>query len=1282
MITLNDSKAVWMAVMIIGCFINSARSQVSKPPAANGNAGAPASRKLAEQKVKSLYAEANRVYAEGRVQDAAKLLERLLVALDELYPAAEYPNGTRDSAQILRTLGGIAMAQGDLPAAETWFKKSLGMYQRLDPVAQFPNGNLDIANGLANVGSVLVARGHKADARTRLEEALGMIRRLFPPEQGRAPNALAVVVLNDLGLLAQMEGDLNGAFDIYTDALETCRQIHPEAANAGGHPQLAQCLIRHGTAANLIRKNAVARESLSRALKMLEHLDGPNAPPNRESDISTALVGLASVARSEDAYDEAMTYYERGLVMLRRLSNGPAPNLLRTRLALTLTSIGQMAQSHGDLTGARDCFTEAASLYERQYADGSAGRRELANSLCDLAIVLLLRGESGASARLQERILSTYAEPRGNGRDNAAIRDTAVFLDRLGSAHSALSRFVLARQYYERAVSLLQDLNKDEHDEGGTELATATNNLAYLYSLQGEATKARDLYERSLAINRGLARNSPALVASISNSATAMLAIGESERAEKYSNEALNICVTVYPQADYPAGHPDVALVFETLGQALKAQGKLKEAERYLRQALAIYESHYPEATHPNGHRRLAACLNNLADLCALQGNYRLALDLQKRSTAMFTALYPTDLYPDGHRELADSLANLGGLLQLQEAYADATETLLHAQDICQKLIDAFVFGASEAESLNFLSRLPPTRDALLTISHHKAVPADRMYSGIWARRGLVAQLSSSRWHPNVQPKPSERELAGELRRVQVELSRHAMAPAGGSANEISTVREKMRKLLERKEHLERQAAAVRPGSAQKNAPRRAMPIALTQNLPTSEIYVDFARYIFVEKSGKSAGYRDHLRTPSYVAFIQSRSHQLEIVELGPAARVDAAVDALREAIRSEKPSDSAGELRRLVWEPIEKRFPPGTKTVYLTPEGPLTALPWAALPGKKRGTVLLEDYALALVPYGQLLLDQLTGAPRADSADDVLLAVGGVAYDEQPIAPPDDGGKLALRGEVGLEGPRVRWPELPGTQSEVDALAQLAGNRTTTLLSRGEASTARVLAELPKARWAVFATHGFFADPKFRSALQLDESIFEKRDFLFGGERTTPVGRNPLLLSGLVLAGANLPRPNDEFGIPMGDGGILSAEQIAGLPLDKLELAVLSACDTGLGEVAGGEGVFGLQRAFHQAGAANVVASLWKIDDQATAALMRLFYFKLFRENKAPLAALREAQLAIYHHPEQIGPLASARAPEFGKAVKLVDGGKAKKPGGRAATRLWAGFVLSGAGR
>jgi CHAT domain-containing protein len=119
--------------------------------------------------------------------------------------------------------------------------------------------------------------------------------------------------------------------------------------------------------------------------------------------------------------------------------------------------------------------------------------------------------------------------------------------------------------------------------------------------------------------------------------------------------------------------------------------------------------------------------------------------------------------------------------------------------------------------------------------------------------------------------------------------------------------------------------------------------------------------------------------------------------------------------------------------------------------------------------------------------------------------------------------------------------------------------------------------------------------------------------------------GYHPGLLSGIVLAGANR-RPT-----PLGqDDGILTALEVAELDLSGVELAVLSACETGLGEVAGGEGLLGLQRAFQVAGAQAVVASLWKIGDEPTRALMARFYENLWRKNQPPAAALREAQLSM----------------------------------------------------
>ena len=120
------------------------------------------------------------------------------------------------------------------------------------------------------------------------------------------------------------------------------------------------------------------------------------------------------------------------------------------------------------------------------------------------------------------------------------------------------------------------------------------------------------------------------------------------------------------------------------------------------------------------------------------------------------------------------------------------------------------------------------------------------------------------------------------------------------------------------------------------------------------------------------------------------------------------------------------------------------------------------------------------------------------------------------------------------------------------------------------------------------------------------------------------------------MLAGAN--QPTDA------DNGILTGEAVAGLDLDGMDLVVLSACQTGLGEAAAGEGVFGLQRAFHIGGARNVVASLWKVNDEATAALMNLFYYHLWEKGESPLEALHHAQLELYRNPQGVPALARPR--------------------------------------
>ncbi|MBN9120386.1 MAG: CHAT domain-containing protein [Planctomycetes bacterium] len=162
-------------------------------------------------------------------------------------------------------------------------------------------------------------------------------------------------------------------------------------------------------------------------------------------------------------------------------------------------------------------------------------------------------------------------------------------------------------------------------------------------------------------------------------------------------------------------------------------------------------------------------------------------------------------------------------------------------------------------------------------------------------------------------------------------------------------------------------------------------------------------------------------------------------------------------------------------------------------------------------------------------------------------------------------------------------------------------------------------------------------------------------------------------MMTGLVLAGANDPKAPGR--------GIVTGESLIDLDLSGLELVVLSACETGIGDVADGQGTFGLQRAFHYAGATNVIASLWKVPDAPTAALMALFYQNLWNRNLGPMEALRQAQLELYKNPGKIPELAKGfrgKFEEVGGADSEVKSGK----DGRAHPLLWAAFTLSGPGR
>ena len=227
------------------------------------------------------------------------------------------------------------------------------------------------------------------------------------------------------------------------------------------------------------------------------------------------------------------------------------------------------------------------------------------------------------------------------------------------------------------------------------------------------------------------------------------------------------------------------------------------------------------------------------------------------------------------------------------------------------------------------------------------------------------------------------------------------------------------------------------------------------------------------------------------------------------------------------------------------------------------------------------------------------------DGGRDHFKRRGGDAIGRQQRAP-------AVSRGVGRRGVEIRktFATARGLSVDSDKIIDMSG---------AEATEERFRELAPQCYLLHLSTHGFFAAENLTAAKQASEGGTLSR-----GDES--LGFSPGMLSGLVLSGANLgPGEPDQQG-HMPDDGFLTADEIAVLPLGKAQLVVLSACDTALGKAEGGEGVLGVQRAFQVAGAGATIASLWKVNDQATMWIMMEFYNQYLKGGKPPLEALRDA--------------------------------------------------------
>jgi CHAT domain-containing protein len=525
---------------------------------------------------------------------------------------------------------------------------------------------------------------------------------------------------------------------------------------------------------------------------------------------------------------------------------------------------------------------------------------------------------------------------------------------------------------------------------------------------------------------------------------------------------------------------------------------------------------------------------------------------------------------------------------------------------------------------------------------------------------------------------PEYQELCARLREAGQALA--ALAQKGGTSEEYHSARA-------RREAAERELAQLaRELVGEEFAALHLDVEALGARLGEREALVGFRRYTrwwleaadAMPESGETSLRRSSLE--SLGAFVlraadEAGEPRLAFVELGPIEAIEPAVRGWRAAIAAEVERgislDDTGrsreieigrELRRAVWDPLLAHLV-GAETVIVALDDVLHLVPLEALPLDGERVLVGERWRIET----RVALWEVLGSAPESPRGGALVTLGGASFNSRGVALAE--AELAVLEADDEPQPRATpvlasllrggaWERgfapltYSGTEArEVAALfEEVQEDDARTLVLEGRRASRAALEEAaPKARWLHVATHGWFAPESIRSWEDLDEGPRTAGLALRAGAEEVVRGMSPMLICGLAFAGANLPA--DSLGrVP----GLMTAEELSTLDLTGCELAVLSACDTLVGERRAGQGVASLQKALHVAGVRSAITSLWKVPDEATCELMLDFYRRLWVEKKPKARALWEAKQRLREAKDETG-----------------------RP--RYTTRDWAAWVLTG---
>ena len=1002
-----------------------------------------------------------------------------------------------------------------------------------------------------------------------------------------------------LGLFAEVE-------PLLIQSLELSESIHGE-----NHPEVAKSLHNLAVLYRTQGRYAEVEDLLLRSLEILEIAFGPE-----HFQVAICLNSLAVFYCTQERFSDAETHLKRSLKIFEAVYG---PDHLKT--AMPLSVMAKIYHYNGQYLKAEPLFIKCLEIREK--ALGSE-HSDVAEIIKDLAGLYHAQGRYFEAEELYLRSLRIFETTYGMRHPKIASN-----MNSMAILYKDLGRYDEAELLLIRSLEISEEAYGPNHPK----VAAILGNLAELYFDQGRYFDADPLYESSLKIEEAaLDPDHTSVALSLNNQACLFIALGRYSDAESHLKRSLNIFT-----AAFDPSHPDVAMSLNSLASLYSLLGRFAEAEAHFKRSLNSYEV-LLGAEHPT----VAIVLANLADtkfrlgfLAEAESLYMRSLDIRKQA---FGLVHPdvgicmnniglfyresgrydeSELYFTQslniientlgvhHPKIAVSTGNIAALHWEQERPKKAAHFYRRTLTNISLQFRNFFPYMSEQERLLFLKTVSSNYNAFISfcISHSDQTPAFKgeLFDTILRYKSMI--LSDTIDERLALINAADTTCLRTFEDLTVKRGQLYRLVFG--VNNSTEILEFLNTLQEEIDNLESELSQIT--RMQVDSPSQSVVrwLDVRDRLAPNEAVVEYVHYRYSEEWEG-----DHNLA---VVVLLPNSEQPELIELGKVSSYTQSLVGYDLMIAAKAIVLANGEhtvlmpneadlnpIYEFLWAPLDSLFS-GIKRIYVSPDGVLNQIN-LGLMCDETGRYLMDRYELHYVNSMRQLVSEereyasnkalLIGNPRYDlSGDEYENALASITLDLErgSVFNP-------LADEMTGSGLSSGWNSLPSTEIEVSDLSDLLqSSGWETSLYLGREALEETVKSVSNCRVLHLATHGFFLPDK------------QETPDLFGNRERRPViitRDEPLLRSGLVFAGA------DHLGSQQDrDDGIFTAYEARQLDLHETELVVLSACETGMGEIHAGEGVFGLRRAFAQAGAGAVMMSLWSVPDLETREMMYTFY-------------------------------------------------------------------------